>query len=204
MMKHVFLTLALTTFSALGFAQDGHTEVHIVPPAVHPLEVQVRPTLPLDVTGSLNRSFAYVRMAVSDSQPTSNTQLLPGLGLGFRLERGSSAIDLSASYNRHDYTLADSFFFTVPKANYLYYFGDEGRNNSFYLGGGAAWGGIGTNDGTRFLGLIPNLTAGFEMNRNVKWRSFVQLDVSQAADLSLANFGTLPGPIAELSFGGGF
>lgn len=203
-MKRKITTAILTLATALGFAQDAIPET--IPTLV---QLEAKPAVPyLQAKVSPTRSFGYLRMGVSDSQLSYERagQVIPGLGLGYRLSSGSSAIDLSASFNRRE-TRTDegkeyTYMFTLPKANYLYYVSAE-KNNSLYGGAGVAWGGVKTSDNHEFYGLIPNVALGYEMNRNEAWRSFVQLDVSQAA-IAAYQKGSLPKPYAELSLGAGF
>lgn len=150
-----------------------------------------------------SKSFVYLKMSGADSQPTDSIKVLPGLGLGYRLNAGTSAIDFSVSSiwgRRTDGRR--SYFYTVPKATYIRYFAPA-RNQSPYAGVGLAWGGLRTKDDREFEGIIPNATVGVEMNRNANWRSFVQLDVSQPA-IAAKTKGDFPGPMAELSIGAGF
>ena len=203
-MKRKITTAILTMATALGFAQDAIPET--IPNLV---QLEVKPALPsIQEKVSPTRSFGYLRMGVSDSRlPTDGVNtVIPGLGLGYRLTSGSSAIDISASFNRRE-TRTDegkerTYVYTLPKANYLYYVSAE-SNNSLYAGAGLAWGGVTTSDEREFHGLIPNVALGYEMNRNAAWRSFVQLDVSQPA-IAASQKGLLPKAFAELSLGAGF
>ncbi len=196
----------MTLATAFGFAQAATPET-VLPNLV---QLEVKPALPSleEKVSSSKRSFGYLRMGVTDSQlPTpDNVQILPGLGLGYRLTSGPAAIDISASYNRRDVRTDEgkehTWVYTFPKANYLHY-ASPAKNNSFYAGGGLAWAGIKTKDEREFHGLVPNVAVGYEMNRNAAWRSFVQLDVSQAA-IAASQKGDLPGPFAEVSVGAGF
>jgi len=203
-MKKEITSLFLTLATAFGFAQDAIPET--IPNLV---QLEVTPSLPsIEAKMTPTKSFGYLRMGVSDSHlPTDGVQqMLPGLGLGYRLAAGSSAIDISASFNRRDFRSDEGkehvFVYTLPKANYLYYITAE-SNNSFYAGAGMAWGGVKTRDEREFHGLIPNVALGYEMNRNAAWRSFVQLDVSQPA-IAASQKGDLPKAFAELSLGAGF
>ncbi len=200
-MKKEITTVFLTLATVLGFAQNEQ-------PAPNLLQIENKPALPsIEEKVVPNRSFGYLRMGVADSQvPRDTQQMLPGLGLGYRLISGYSAFDLSASFNRREFHKPDgklrTFHYTLPKANYLYYVSAEG-NNSFYAGGGLAWSGVRTEDEREFHGLVPNVAVGYEMGRNKKLRSFVQFDASQPA-IAASQTGALPGPYAELSLGAGF
>lgn len=206
-MKKEITTAFLTLAAAFGFAQEatlvpvsGETRPNLV-------QLEVQPTLSIEERVAPTKSFGYLRMGVSDSQlPTSSKQMLPGLGLGYRLASGASALDLSASFNRRE-TRSDegksrTYIYTLPKANYLYYI-TPASNNSLYAGGGAAWGGVKTKEGREFHGLIPNVALGYEMNRNATLHSFVQLDVSQPA-IAASQRGNLPKTYAEVTLGAGF
>lgn len=200
-MKKEITTLFLTLATALGFAQ----ELPETTPSL--LEVEVKPALPsLEVKARPKQSFGYLRMGVSDSEvPKDTQQMVPGLGIGYRIVSGSSALDLSASFNRRERRTDEgkerTYQYTLPKANYLYYVSPE-RSNSFYAGGGLAWGGVQTADDQEFHGLVPNVAIGYEL-RNSMLHSFVQLDVSQPA-IAASQKGSLPSPIAEIALGAGF
>ncbi|MBX7066196.1 MAG: hypothetical protein K1X28_03090 [Parachlamydiales bacterium] len=206
-MKKTFTTAFLTIAAAFGFAQD-------VTPDVRPnlTQLEVTPALPsLKEKVTPKKSFGYLRMGVSDTELNkTDIQVLPGVGLGYRLVAGSSAIDLSASFNRRktvsDEGREETWHYTVPKANYLYYLSAE-SNNSFYAGAGLAWGGVDTRntdgDKSSFIGLIPNVALGYELNRTGTLRSFIQLDVSQPA-IAAVKEGAFPKTFAELAVGAGF
>lgn len=198
----VFLTLAI----AAGFAQDA---ILVEPVRTPVAQLDVKPAVPLtEKVSSPKRSFGYLRMGITDSQlPTADSvQVLPGIGFGYRLVSGSSAIDISASFNRRDVRSDEgrehTWVYNFPKVNYIHYV-SSAKNNSFYAGGGLAMSGIKARDDREFHGLVPNVAIGYEMNRNDAWRSFVQLDVSQAA-IAASQKGNLPGPFAEVSVGAGF
>jgi hypothetical protein len=194
-MKTVFLILA----TALAFAQETVPNL---------IQLDVKPVLPsIEEKATPKKSFGYVRMGISDSRlPTDGVQhMIPGLGLGYRLTSGPSAIDMSAAYSQRDIRTDEgkkhTYVYTLPKVNYLHYLSSD-KNNSLYAGGGCAWGGMKMED-REFHGLIPNVAIGYEMNRNAAWRSFVQLDVSQAA-IAASQKGPLPKTLAEITLGAGF
>lgn len=205
-MKKTLTTAFLTIAAAFGFAQEA------VPAPVlsaSSLLNEKKPVISLEEKAGAKKGFTYLRMGISDSYPANelkDVKVVPGLGLGYRLTSGPSAIDISASYNRRytrdDEGKKDTYYYTLPKANYLHYI-SPAKANSFYAGGGLAWGGLKTKDANEFIGLIPNVAVGYEMNRDANWKSFVQLDVSQPA-VAAASKGAFPGPLAELSVGAGF
>ena len=207
-MKKTLNTAILTLGTVFGFAQDAIQE-----PTIHAnaLPLEVKPSLPIEEKASPKKSFTYLRMGVSDSQPVDtidSVKVVPGIGIGYRLNAGASAIDVSASYNLRYTTSGEerqgTYFYTLPKANYLYYT-TPAKDNSFYVGGGAAWGGLKTKDNREFMGLIPNAAVGYEINRKATIRTFIQLDVSQPALAAVkGDNGLFPGPFAELSVGAGF
>ena len=193
-MKKEITTAILTLVTALGFAQEAIPEVQSnigqleTTPALPSLQVKVTP----------KKSFGYLRMGVSDSNlQTTEVEMIPGFGLGYRIVSGASAFDISASFNRREIRTDEgkehTYIYTAPKANYLYYV------NSFYAGAGLAWGGVKTEE-AKFVGIIPNVAIGYEFSI---LRSFVQLDVSQPA-IAAVKDGALPKAFAELSFGAGF
>jgi len=151
-----------------------------------------------------SKSFVYLKMSAVDSHPTSSFQVVPGLGIGYRLKSGSSAFDFSASYMKgfgHKGE-KEAFFYTLPKVSYLYYL-TPNEDLSLYAGIGTAWGKVKTKDERTFEGVIPSATVGYEINRKGSWGSFVELNVSQPAIAKQASDKWV-GPIAEVSVGGGF
>jgi len=206
-MKKTITTVILTIGTVLGFAQQTipvQPEIKLLP-----IEVNAQANVE-EKTSTAKKSFTYLRMGISDSTPAEqnlkDVRVVPGLGLGYRLISGPSAIDISASYNRRyvrdEEGKKDTYFYTLPKANYLHYI-TPASSSSAYVGAGMAWGGLKNKNKSEFIGLIPNVAAGYEMNRNAAWRSFVQLDVSQPA-VAASRKNDFPGPIAELSVGAGF
>ncbi len=200
-MKKTMTTAILTLAAALGFADEQ-------PAGALPLSANDLPREKkiLAAETASNPSFTYFRMGVTDSYPADSVQVVPGLGLGYRMAAGDGAVDVSANYTRANKDGA--YFYTLPKAAYLHYLTPQ-KNQSLYAGAGLAYGGLKSKDGTTFKGIVPNVAVGFEMNRKANFHSFVQLDVSQPAlavdsksILKLPE--TSPGPIAELSFGAGF
>lgn len=203
-MKKVFTTL-LMTLAAGAFAQES-APATLLSANVLP---ETRTTISIEEKVAQNKGFTYFRMGVTDSYPAStlnDVKIVPSLGLGYRYATGPSAIDVSANfcsrlmptYEGHK----DTYSYTLPKVNYLHYV-TPARNNSLYAGGGMAFSGMKTKDENEFLGLVPNIAVGYEMNRNQNWKSFVQLDISQPA-IAARSKGNFPGPLAEVSFGAGF
>lgn len=150
-----------------------------------------------------SKSFFYLRMSGADSQPVDSINVLPGVGVGYRLNAGSSAIDFSANMSRGRDDGKKVYFYTLPKASYLYYL-SPASSQSLYAGAGLAWGSMRNHDAKKFEGIVPSATVGLEMNRNSVLRSFLQLDVSQPAIAARKSDGKFPGPMAELSLGLGF
>jgi uncharacterized protein DUF481 len=205
-MKKTLTTAIFSIGAVFGFAQEAIQE-----PAINANAIpsEIKPAIPIEKKVSDNESFLYLKMSASDSQfnDFDQVKVVPGLGLGYRLASGSSALDVSASYNYRNVrddegTKQQTYFYTLPKANYLYYT-TPASDHSFYAGAGLAWGGMKTQDSKEFMGLIPNAAIGYEISRKSAVRTFVQLDVSQPA-IAATQKGSLPGPFAELSIGAGF
>ncbi|OGN65181.1 MAG: hypothetical protein A3E80_01325 [Chlamydiae bacterium RIFCSPHIGHO2_12_FULL_49_9] len=197
-MKKTIATSLLTIASSFGFAQEAAVEQPALIAAA-PIEIAA----PLPKVEEANPSFAYIRMDVSDSKlnELSNRDAIPGLGIGYRIVSGASAIDISANYNRGP----ERYVASLPKVNYFHYL-SAAQNQSFYAGAGLAWGWIkstATEETERFQGLVSNVALGYEMNRKGAIRGFAQLDVGQAT-LAATQTGSLPKTFAELSVGAGF
>ncbi len=198
-MKTKLVTMFLTAASAI-FASEQM-------PTTKELPLEVKKNL---VDANLNSSwFSYMRLGVSDARPNEITRVLPGLGLGCRFGLPVGALDISASYTGTDVAAKGRYFYTAPRISYFLYASPK-KEQSFYAGPGLAYGGMKTLDDATFNGIIPSLSVGYEMNRLQKWRSFIQVDVSQPA---FSTTTTKPfmhvasaslGPIAECSVGFGY
>ena len=155
-----------------------------------------------------SKSFTYLKMGAMDTYPTDTVQIVPGLGLGYRLNTGDGAVDFSANYTRGTGLNGKevTYFYTFPKVSYLHYLSPS-KSQSLYVGAGLAFGSLKNKEMAKFIGLIPSATLGYEMNRKANFRSFLQLDVSQpavAAKLTRNDGVKFPGPVAEFSLGVGF
>lgn len=198
-MKKKIATAMMTLATACGFAQDATPQPTLssekLPTAI---EVTLVPAKEQPI-----KSFFYVRAEVV---PMEAVGAIPGIGWGYRLVSNSSAIDFSSSYKERRQSDSEGKIWTFPKINYFYYLTPQGEG-SIYLGGGVAFGGVrkDVDDGvdSRFEGLIANASAGYEMNRSDRFRTFVQLDVNQPT-VAAHNSGAFPGPSAEFSLGAGF
>ena len=186
-MKKTFLTAILTFATTLGFSQEAQPESSLVlnVPSSNIQMVQLQPVA--------KNTFTYLKIGAADPRAEKSEVIIPGIGLGWRTVAGAGALDLSVSFSGGE---SNNFLFTLPKVNYLHYL-TPASDSSMYLGGGLAYGGM-----KRFVGLIPNLAIGYEINRHQNWRGFTQLDISQPA---IAAGGKVrQGPALELSIGGGF
>jgi len=214
-MKNTIIATIATLATTFGFSQEvseilESSAPHLVEFEVAPSTILVEPkqTFPvIETKKSPRTSFGYILMGISDSQiPSHINQTVPGIGIGYRVASGPSAIDVMGAANYRKYRTAtgrnDTFRYIFPKVNYFHYLSPE-KDNSFYAGGGLAWGGIKTVDSREFHGIIPNVTVGYELTRNSWVRTFTQLDISQAA-IATSQKGKLPGPLAEISIGAGF
>lgn len=171
---------------------------------------QSQPSEVLCVTRPPRNAFTYLRMGAC---PAQGVGAMPGMGIGYRIISGFSAADFSVNFsgrNQRHYSYATSY--SLPKANYLYYFNPT-EDNSLYVGGGLAWGGIhkeirdyqNEDSSTEFDfdGIIANVAIGYEIHRTSTIRSFVQLDLNQPT-LAVSQRHDFPSPTAELGVGIGF
>ncbi len=204
-MKTKLMTVFLAAASC-GFAADQM-------PTTKELPLEVKSKM-VDMQMTPSNWFGYMRMGLSDSRPNNLERVVPGLGLGFRFGLPVGAIDVSASYTGDNYfQKADKtyVFYTVPRVSYLYYI-SPAKDQSFYAGTGLAYGSLQSREGkTKFFGLLPSISLGYEMNRLQNWRSFVQMDVSTPAVTTATvnptswTWASLDqGPVAELSVGFGY
>lgn len=196
-MKKTITTAILTAATALGFAD--------APVAKSLSDLSLDRGAPRNMEINAPKSgFAYFRFAAAESTPTSSVQVVPGLGIGYRMMVSNGAVDFSANYSSAKGWKGESssFFWTLPKASYVHYLSPTG-NQSAYGGVGLAWGGLTTKDDRKFEGVIPSATLGMEFFRKSAFRTFAELNVSQPA-IARTVSDAFPGPIAEFSIGAGF
>jgi hypothetical protein len=187
------IVFGLLTLASSVVAQEAAT--HLAPAADAALvaeKAQVKP------------SYAYLRLGMNDTQAIEKVQVLPGVGLGYRLGVGPGVVDISASFTGTAQKLEDqpSYYYTLPKASYLYQWDQEAANTA-YFGLGAAAVGM-KQEAQKFLGAAACATVGAEMARLGAVRSFVELNVSQPVYAYSSDFAKLPGPVAEVALGLGF
>ncbi len=196
-MKKTITTAIFTAASALAFANEPSvartlSNLSLDTKAPHMETVVSKP------------GYAYLRMAMADSHPTTTVEVVPGLGVGYRLMRGNGAFDFSTNYSSAKGWMGDhkSYFWTLPKASYIHYL-NPSNEQSAYAGLGLGWGELKTKDEREFSGIIPSATVGFEFWRKAAVRTFAELNVSQPA-IARTVSEKFPGPIAEFSVGAGF
>jgi hypothetical protein len=144
--------------------------------------------------------YIYIRFLTADADILQVNAVTPGLGLGYRRMVGDGAVDMSISGNGSD--RFRKAYWTFPKASYLHYLTAD-KEQSFYAGGGIAWGGVHNKKGKNFVGLIPHATVGYEILHKSSALGFTEMTLSQPA-ISLYHEGQFSGPIVELSVGTGF
>ncbi len=190
-----FLTLA----SLSGFSAELPSDPKDISTAATALSVSSQFKTPKE-EAIQKEGYLYVRFLTSDTDITHTNVVTPGLGVGYRYMLGNGAMDISISANgMHSFTKT---FWTLPKASYLYYLTPD-KKESFYAGGGIAWGGVHNRNDKAFIGLIPSATVGYEFILNAASLGFTELTVSQPA-VPVYISGKSMGPIAEISVGAGF
>jgi hypothetical protein len=204
-MKRYLITSIFSLVAAGCFAVDAASVTEKLTSTNIPNEK----TLNVLENTSTSKDFFYVRMDVADTQAHVIPQLtqnffMPKLGLGYRMNQGVSAIDISTSYgySENKDEASYSYYANLPKVSYLRYVSPRSKS-SIYYGAGAAVVAMRSTDAAEFVGIVPSASVGFEMNRDAAWHSFVQLDVSQPAIAAIQK-GKFPGPLAEIAVGAGF
>jgi hypothetical protein len=208
-MTTLFLTLATAIFAQEAEVSKEEVAQNLVPVEVKPAPVAIQEKVVPEIK-SLDKSFGYLRLGVADSQlPTpSDISVIPGLGLGYRFDFGSTAVDVSASANWRRFTVEeekqDSYAYTT-KGTYLYNFVNW-KNSSLYAGAGLGFSALKEKaEASPFIGFVPSASLGYVMGE--KWRSFVQVDVSQpllAVNKGFSEQRPFRKAFAELSVGAGF
>lgn len=186
MKKTIFSILTLAT--SFCFAD-------VPSPALPPIDFNAK----MPSSDPSKQGYFYLRFATSDADFIYNHSVCPGFGFGYRRLANDGAIDISINGN-------GSFHFqkscwTIPKVSYLHYL-TPNEEKSAYIGAGLAWGGVDMGRGKDFIGIIPNATLGYEFAHKMPLLGFTELNISQPA-IPLIHSG-FPGPIFELSIGGGF
>jgi hypothetical protein len=151
---------------------------------------------------SMARSgFFYVQFAVAENDLAHMQSVLPGFGLGYRRLAGNGAADISITGIGRREKRGSRLFWTSPKASYIHYLQPD-HKQSFYLGGGLAWGGL-KSKSESFVGIIPSLRGGYEFSRKSAFLGFTELNVNQPA-IAVYRSGPFPTPIVEWTVGVGF
>lgn len=165
-----------------------------------------KPSASLEEEEVFEKGFYYVRFATAESSfnDAGNT-FVPGLGLGYRRRTGSGAADISISGIGRSARKNEWYSWTFPKVSYIQYLNPV-ATDSFYFGGGLAWGGIDSKKQGRrqeFIGIIPSAILGYEFARKSTVLGFTELNISQPAS-AIYQRGPFLGPVIEVNFGMGF
>ncbi len=150
------------------------------------------------------RFIPYIKLGPGVTNLGQYNTVMPGLGLGFRSESNTSAVDCSFSGAFVETKDNESIFhFFGPKLLYLKYLNSHSPS-ALYVGFGSAWSSI-QNGVTKqeFNGLSGVISAGIERNRSSRIRQIFQVDVNQPL-LALRAGTLLPTPTLEASFSLGF
>lgn len=215
-MKPVFTSITILCLASFIYAEDP-----IPPGFTHPVEERIAPLpelVDIQIVEDLHlpatkKSSLYFRLGGGE---TTNIHVLPGMGFGYRWSSGVSAIDISTNYTRQlSKDHHKNYLYTLPKISYLRYL--DNNDQSFYVGGGLAWGSLRKHTVSnilnfytplieRFDGVIGHILLGYELGRTQKWCSFFELSVSQPALPleAISSYRELPGPFGEFMIGFGF
>jgi hypothetical protein len=195
-MKNTILTAVLLLSTTMSFAQE--------PRLTELTKVTVKTEVPK------NKGTLYFR-GVTESQPLNRTDVIPGLGIGYRKSFGRNGVDVSLNYSQGN-KLSDvrkQITWTAPKVSYLHYLSSDSPG-SLYGGLGLGWGGfaakdskIANNRNSNFVGLIPHVSIGYEALRDSIVTTFTELTISYPT-VSSRYSGVHPGLVAEVSLGAGF
>lgn len=194
----LFFSIAFCLFSLKSAACQFCEEEPIVhqgaalPPSCR--EPQAMPSFPQPAPA--NR-FTYVKLGGGAPTFGRGNEVCPAIGIGRRYEFQASAVDISMNYTGDERL----YSYSIPRIMYLRYM-DPFQDDSLYLGGGLSWGGI-HGFGTKFQGILGELSAGYEFQRRSPIRTFAELTLSQGV-LNTYNKGRFPSPVLILSAGIGY
>lgn len=141
---------------------------------------------------SCDNSFSYVKLGGGVQKRVG-----PAIGIGRRFGIDDTAVDISINWFGSD----KSGYFSCPKVMYLRYLTPD-QSKSLYFGAGLSLGSSGSKN-IKFAGLLGEVSAGYEMHRSSKFRTFVSLDVSQGI-IAFKSKDNKFAPAASLTFGVGF
>lgn len=198
-MKKMIATI-VCAFTSLGLFADTYQT--FTPSLQHETE-----------SNELKKGLVYVRFLAADPSVFTQYQVHPGVGLGYRRLKGSSAFDISATTGGHGGHRRIAYTWSAPKVSYLHYIHPY-ADQTMYLGAGMAFGGIESRkeiwDGfaikserREFVGLLGHVTAGVELFRRDACVVISELSLSQPLVPANKPKGVF-GPSAELSCGLGF
>ncbi len=181
----------------MGFATLAFSDQLIIPSET----VDSKLSFPNETKQSPKQGFFYVRFAAAEKKLKKNSDILPGLGFGYRKLTGNGAADISISGIGIQEDRNSKFVWTAPKASYIHFLTPEAQKST-YVGGGLAWGGISSSK-QKFIGLITYATIGYEFLRKSDVLGFSELNISQAA-IKVYQRGKFPEPVVEFTVGMGF
>ena len=155
-----------------------------------------------------NDNFIVKLGAANINGPHSHSNVAPVIELAKRFDVNNAAIELSARYSHANTDNQDSMFYSLPKITYLAFY-TPNCVNSFFYGGGLSWSktrhynSVNTNNTASFQGLYAEGVVGYEMHRDKKIKTTLELNVSQPV-LASSQHGRNPGPSVFATLGFGF
>ncbi len=205
-MKKKIATI-VCALASIGLFADAYQP--FTPSLQHVTESKIVTTEPSE----LKQGLVYVRFLAADPSVFTQYQVHPGVGLGYRRLKGSSAFDISATTGGHGGHRRIAYTWSAPKVSYLHYVNPY-ADQTMYLGAGMAFGGVESRkevwDGFKtksehreFVGLLGHVTAGVELFRRDACVVISELSLSQPLVPANKPKGAF-GPSAELSCGLGF
>ncbi len=181
------------------------TQLHAVVPALDESALTLEDSsLSIYDTNYSRRFIPYIKLGPEITNLGQQNTVMPGLGLGFRSESNTSAVDCSFSGSFVETKEGETIYhFVAPKLLYLKYLNSHSPS-ALFVGFGSSWSAI-KNEVTKqeFNGLSGVVSVGIERNRSSRIRQILQVDVSQPL-LALKAGTSLPLPTIETSFSLGF
>ena len=172
--------------------------------------------------------FVYFSFDANECNLAHATVPCAGFGVGYRRIIGNLAADISVRWSRDSTSYRSQSCWTLPRVSLLYLRPSSDRGTFFgnaYVGGGLAWGAMKHKvwarnyldrrhnfddwechqpvERSKFVGIIPSLTAGYQLRQAASILGFAELTLSQPA-LPVHQEGRFPGPSVQMSVGVGF